>query len=313
MNAARLIEIAEAEIGYLEKQSNSQLDDKTANAGSGNYTKYARDLDAIPGFYNFAKQGYAWCDIFVDWCFVKAFGVDIAKRLLLQPENSYGAGCLFSSRYYKRNNQFHTENPKPGDQIFFWTAAKDDVAHTGIVYKVDDTYVYTIEGNTSGASGVIANGGGVCKKKYKLTYDRIYGYGRPAYEEIKQEEQKEETVAKVKLDVDGLWGSATTTRLQQIFGTPVDGVVSDQWASYKATNPGLVNGWEWEKKPNGNGSALIKKMQEWANMPPSQRDGRIGPATIKAFQKKLGTTVDGVASRPSAMVKALQKWANNQP
>ena len=33
------------------KKSNSQLSHKTANAGSGNYTKYARDLDAVEGFY----------------------------------------------------------------------------------------------------------------------------------------------------------------------------------------------------------------------------------------------------------------------
>ena len=54
--------------------------------------------------------------------------------------------------------------------------------NTGLVYKVDDTYVYTIEGNTSGASGVIANGGGVCQKKYKLNYSSIAGYGRPKYD-----------------------------------------------------------------------------------------------------------------------------------
>ena len=39
-----VIGIAEEEIGYLEKRSNSQLDSKTANAGSGNYTKYWRDI-----------------------------------------------------------------------------------------------------------------------------------------------------------------------------------------------------------------------------------------------------------------------------
>ena len=138
-------------------------------------------------------------------------------------------------------------------------------------------------------------------------------HGKLPYVSYEKTESSGEKEAKVKLDVDGLWGSATTTRLQQIFGTLVDGIVSDQWASYKATNPGLVNGWEWEKKPNGNGSALIKAMQEWAGMASSEMDGRIGPATIKAFQKKLGTTVDGVVSKPSAMVKALQNWANKQP
>ena len=39
-----VIGIAEEEIGYLEKKSNRQLDSKTANAGSGNYTKYWRDI-----------------------------------------------------------------------------------------------------------------------------------------------------------------------------------------------------------------------------------------------------------------------------
>ena len=117
---------------------------------------------------------------------------------------------------------------------------------------------------------------------------------------------------KDKLTVDGLWGKDTTTRLQQIFGTPVDGIVSNQLAKYKDSNPGLINGWDWEDKPNGKGSALIKAMQKWAGMPEDQRDGQWGPDTCKAVQEKLGTFVDGKVSKPSAMVKALQKWANKQ-
>ena len=114
-----------------------------------------------------------------------------------------------------------------------------------------------------------------------------------------------------KLTADGKWGKSTTRRLQQIFGTPVDGIISNQLLSYKDDNPGLVSGWEWEAKPTG-GSQLIKALQKWAGMAAGARDGRIGPATIKALQKKLGTPVDGVVSCPSQMVKALQKWANNQ-
>ena len=38
--------------------------------------------------------------------------------------------------------------------------------HTGIVTAVNGDRFYTIEGNTSGASGIIANGGGVCAKSY---------------------------------------------------------------------------------------------------------------------------------------------------
>ena len=115
-----------------------------------------------------------------------------------------------------------------------------------------------------------------------------------------------------KLDVDGKWGRDTTKRLQQIFGTPVDGEVSNQLAAFKDDNPGLLSGWDWQDKPNGNGSVLIKAMQKWADMPSRERDGVWGPATCKAVQKKLGTTVDGEVSNPSQMVKALQKWANSQ-
>ena len=322
---SKLIAVANAEIGYLEKKNNSQLDDKTANAGSGNYTKYARDLDAIPGFYNTKKQGAAWCDVWVDAIFVYAFGVEEAKKLLCQPSKSLGAGCYYSALYYRNKKQFHANDPKPGDQIFFWNNKKNGVAHTGIVVDVDDIYVHTIEGNTSGASGVIANGGGVKKKKYPLNYQYIYGYGRPAFdaepvvEDKPVEEKPAETIpvetkpVTKTLTVDGLWGTATTTRLQEIFKTTKDGVVSNQYMSYKARNPGLVNGWEWERVPGKNGSALIKAMQAWAGIPAKQRDGFIGPNTIRAFQKKLGTVQDGRVSKPSSMVKALQRWANNQP
>jgi len=183
--ANKVLALAAAEVGYLEKKSNAQLDHKTANAGSNNYTKYARDLDATAGFYNGKKQGFAWCDVFVDWLFVKSFGAETAKKMLFQPDKSYGAGCGYSAKYYKAKGRFFTKDPRPGDQIFFWDSAKTRVAHTGLVYQVTDKKVYTVEGNTSGASGVVANGGGVCKKSYKLTYGRIYGYGRPAYEEEK--------------------------------------------------------------------------------------------------------------------------------
>ena len=55
--ANKVIEIALAEVGYLEKKTNSNLDSKTANAGYNNYTKYARDFDEkYPNFYNGKKH-----------------------------------------------------------------------------------------------------------------------------------------------------------------------------------------------------------------------------------------------------------------
>ena len=177
--ARKLIAIAEAEVGYLEKKSNSQLDDKTANAGDKNWTKYARDLRAA-GYYNGNKNGYAWCDVFVDWLFYQLCDKDAdkAQKIICQT-GLYGAGCSWSAKYYRNAGRFY-DSPQVGDQIFFGTSG--DETHTGVVYKVDGSKVYTIEGNTSGASGVIANGGGVCKKSYALGYSKISGYGRPLYD-----------------------------------------------------------------------------------------------------------------------------------
>lgn len=174
-DASKVIAVAVAELGYKEKSSNAQLDDKAANAGSGNYTRYARDFDQkFPNWYNGKKNGFAWCDMFVDWCFLTAYGYENALRLLCQPEKSCGAGCTYSLRYYKNKGQFHTSGPKPGDQIFFGSSL-DNSTHTGLVESADPKQVHTIEGNSSDH---------VTRRSYALTNDRILGYGRPAYDAV---------------------------------------------------------------------------------------------------------------------------------
>lgn len=179
--AEDVIKIAREEKGYTEKETKENLDSKLANAGDENFNKYARDLDAISDFYNGRKQGCSWCDIFVDWCFVKAFGASKARKLLCQPTKSCGAGCKYSMQYYQKKNQFYTANPEIGDQIFFYGSDGASISHTGLVYNVTGSYVYTVEGNTSAAAGIEANGGVVAEKKYALTNKRIAGYGRPKY------------------------------------------------------------------------------------------------------------------------------------
>jgi len=194
----KVIKIAENEVGYLEKKSNAQLDDKTANAGSANYTKYGRDMHKVyPSVMDFPA---AWCDAFVDWCFYKAYGVATAKSLIGGNFDDY---TVASAEMYKKKKAWFTSDPKVGDQIFFKNSKR--ICHTGIVYKVTKTKVYTIEGNTSGASGVIANGGGVCKKSYTLNSSSIAGYGRPKYE------AEEETVEPAKAFSESYAKAYTTT------------------------------------------------------------------------------------------------------
>ena len=181
----KVINIALGEVGYREKETNSNLDDKTANAGDENYTKYARDLDNVAGFYNGKKNGYDWCDIFVDWCFVKALGAERAMQLLNQPEKSGGAGCGVSMSYFEKIERLF-KSPSLGDQIFFTDG--ESIYHTGLVYDVDDTKVYTVEGNT--------NGGQVAKKSYPLGASYIRGHGRPLWNESANIEDREEEPAK---------------------------------------------------------------------------------------------------------------------
>lgn len=181
----RLLAVATNEVGYLEKKNGSSLYDKTANAGSANYTKYGYEMHKLyPSTMDYPA---AWCDCFVDWCFVQAFGKDMAMKLL----HKFDDYTPNSAGYYKNNKEWYT-TPKVGDQIFF-ANTKGGICHTGLVYAVDKKNVYTIEGNTSSASGVVANGGCVNKKSYSLSYNRIAGYGRPNYGLIKEERKMLET------------------------------------------------------------------------------------------------------------------------
>ncbi len=180
----RSVKIALEEVGYLEKQSPLQLDSKLENPGDKNYTRYARDMAAHRWFYRGNKQGQPWCDVFVDWCFVKAYGTRIARKLLRQPILSRGAGCRYSYGYFEKAGQIE-KDPLPGDQIFF----QEDgiICHTGIVEDVRGGRVYTIEGNTSDEAGIVPNGGCVARKCYDLSNPGIAGYGRPHYEILKRQ------------------------------------------------------------------------------------------------------------------------------
>lgn len=195
-NIEKLTKLALNEVGYVEKKSNSNLDSKTANAGSKNYTKYARDLDKLGNVYNGKKNGCAWCDIFVDWLFITTFGLENGMKLLCQSYNGLGASCTYSVSYYKKKNQFKT-SPQIGDQIFFTNDNGKTSFHTGLVVDVDSKKVYTVEGNSSLKSGVDANGGQVVKKSYSLSSNQIYGYGRPDWSIL----DKKETETKPAVEV----------------------------------------------------------------------------------------------------------------
>lgn len=271
----KVIALALAEVGYLEKKSAEQLDNQTANAGAANYTKYARDLDALGDFYNGRKQGYAWCDVFVDWLMVQCFGTAAALKLLCAKPKSSGAGCTYSLNYYIAAGQYHkrTDKPEVGDQIFFGSVGNSN--HTGIVYEVDDTTVYTVEGNTSGADGVVPNGGAVCRKSYPLASSAIAGYGRPKYN-------------------DGFAGDSVDA--EPVAPTPEPTPEPETPAETKPV-------FDPPELKTGDKCAAVKKLQHLlldcgCSVGPDGADGDFGARTasaVRLVQKKLGRPMTGTA------------------
>ena len=250
----KVIKIALDEVGYLEKSKKAYnkdhkiLDSKEEGAGSDNYTKYGRDMNALyPKVMDFPAP---WCDCFVDWCFYKAYGETEAKALLGGDFNDY---TRHSAKYYQDKGKWHTSDPKVGDQIFFKHST--GIYHTGLVYKVDKGYVYTIEGNTNSALGVVANGGSVRCKSYSLSYNRIAGYGRPNY--------------------DGLGDLIDDST------TPV---LNDTWHDLIAELQKALND-EYDKKLDVDGDAGPKTLEATPTLNTSTRNSK--PKTVKALQKLL--------------------------
>ena len=275
----KVINIALEEVGYLEKKSNSQLNSKTANAGSANYTKYGKNMGC---------NGQPWCDAFIDDCFVNAYGREKAKELL----GGFSNYTPTSAQYFKNMKKWYTSNPKIGDQIFFKNNVR--IYHTGLVYKIDSSKVYTIEGNTSGANGVIANGGGVCKNSYPLNYSKIAGYGRPAYDVSQSTNiSTNSTYTKTQFIKD----------IQSAIGAKVDGIAGSETLSKTVT----------VSKTKNNRHAVVKPIQKYLNSLSyfcGTEDGIAGTkfdSALKSYQKKIVgmKTPDGEATKSGNTWKSL--------
>ena len=160
--------------------------------------KYAEYLDKLGVVYNYPKNGFDWCDIFVDWCFITTFGLENGMAMTYQPKKGTGAGCEFSAQFY-RNNKSFSNTPSIGSQIFFGKAGAE--SHTGIVVGITDRYVQTVEGNTGGGNGKVA------KKSYLKTNSRIVGYGVPKWSIVKTTTNKKSYDEIAKEVIQGKWGN----------------------------------------------------------------------------------------------------------
>lgn len=188
---ADVLAVALSQVQYMESNSSSDLSGTTG--GSSNYTEYC---------YNFGYdvgQNYAWCAAFVTWC-LRQSGVNTvgtgssnlarshlgdSRYIYCEISCGFWVSQLQKCGYWKGSNgRFGgTYAPKPGDLIFFENGGDSWADHIGMVVYYDSSTgkVYTVEGNTSGASGVVANGGRVAFKSYSYSSTSIYGYGALPY------------------------------------------------------------------------------------------------------------------------------------
>ena len=149
--------------GYLEKKSNAYLDDFKKNAGYNNYTKFARDVNSWgqPGC-----QAQPWCAEYQFWKLVKILG--ITKALKIMGGGFYN--CVSITNHAKSNGTWRS-SPKVGALVIFRNGS-----HVGSVRSFNSNTIYTNEGNTSSAAGVVANGGAVRNKSYAINDPAIDGY-----------------------------------------------------------------------------------------------------------------------------------------
>ena len=192
-----MVKKSTAELGYLEKKSNKDLDDKTKNAGNKNYTKYNRDLDTKgKGLLNGRKQPSDYCANLHLWlvCECLDWDLDKVRKALYLPKTEGGkpgcsaAGAKYFANYFKAKGKFD-KKPEVGCPIFLDTKKnKDGVpTHVGTVVEVTDKQVKTIEGNTK------KNGkGGVWPRTYSRSNSKIVGYGHPKFDKETTEKPKED-------------------------------------------------------------------------------------------------------------------------
>lgn len=159
--AKDIVNVALSQVGYHEGSSGSDLSGNSSS--SANYTEYGR----------WFGQQSNWCAIFISWCANQAgISTSVVKKNAVASGNS----CQFGEKKYS----FGSRNPQPGDILYVQNDSDSSVDHVGLVYKVDDTYIYAVEGNFGNKVGTIKYYKDTGRQTY-YSSTKILFYGVPDY------------------------------------------------------------------------------------------------------------------------------------
>lgn len=189
-NRTDLIAIALSQLGYQEGASNGAFSGEVS--GSANYVEFSYNMGDLG--LGYGGSDYPWCACFVSWCLYQSHCTDQATYSSLARYHSGDYDYIWKeiscsqwvrqlkgAGYYKYSAyEGGSYTPQYGDLVFFQNS--NGVAHIGICLYVSDGRIYTVEGNTSDASGLETNGGGVYFKNYSLSTSYINGYGVLPYQ-----------------------------------------------------------------------------------------------------------------------------------
>ena len=117
-------------------------------------------------WYGFSSR-VEWCACFVSWAANECGYIDAG----IIPKF---AGCVQGANWFRERGLWQDGSfiPSAGQIIFFDWEGDGETDHVGIVERVENGTVYTVEGNSSDS---------VRQNSYPIGSSVIYGYGCPAY------------------------------------------------------------------------------------------------------------------------------------
>lgn len=292
--ASDVLRIASGEVGYSRWTDPEQG------------TKYGRWYAELTKNPWYGMNGRPYCAMFVSWVLAQA-----GQKCAGFP--TAGCGSALAGATKAGIVLADKRDARPGDIVIFdWPEVSGRHDHTGFVELNKGSYIQTVEGNTSsGSSGSQGNGGGVYRRT--RSWSVVQAIIRPAYGGTPAPAPSPAPSVR-QIKVDGIWGEATTKRIQEVLNCPYrDGKISRQNPQHKGRLAGCGTGWEFVA-PAGEapGSPTISAIQKACGV---TADGLIGPDTINAiirhFQPVSGATLfDGRLDCPSITIKAMQTRLN---